>query len=84
MCILATKLSAAMADTVEITITTQNKEDLAALKALAKALKLPIKTKKKDEDYSPAFKAKMARSQADIAAGRVTKLSDRQIDNLCL
>jgi len=52
----------------------KNKEQLTALKAIMKSLKVDFKTEKSAESpYDPEFVAKMKRSEEDIKAGRTTK-----------
>jgi len=61
----------------------KNKEQLAALKAIMKALKIDFKTEKtKEQPYSPEFVDKMNRSEEDIKAGRTTKIEPADIWNL--
>jgi hypothetical protein len=58
----------------------KNKEQLAALKAVMKALKIDFKTEKDiKEPYSAEFIDKMKRSEEDIKAGRVTKIEPADI-----
>lgn len=47
-----------------------NKEQLAALKAIAKALKIPFE-KKEEEQYNPAFVKMIKDAEKSIAAGNV-------------
>jgi hypothetical protein len=61
----------------------KNKEQLTALKAIMKALKVDFKTEKSTESpYGPEFIEKMKRSEADIKAGRTTKIEPADIWNL--
>ncbi|WP_184546023.1 DUF2683 family protein [Mucilaginibacter sp. FT3.2] len=61
----------------------KDKEQLAALKAIMKALKVNFKTEKtKDNLYNPVFVAKMKESEADFKAGRTTKIDPADIWNL--
>lgn len=61
----------------------QNKEQLTALKAIMKVLKVDFKTQKStDSPYSAAFVDKMKRSEEDIKAGRTTKIKPADIWNL--
>jgi hypothetical protein len=61
----------------------KNKEQLTALKAIMKALKVDFTTEKSTEDYySPGFNAKMKRGEEDINAGRTTKIEPADIWNL--
>ena len=58
----------------------KSKEQLAALKAVMKALKIDFKTEKDTKvPYSAEFTAKMGRSEDDIKAGRVTKIEPADI-----
>jgi hypothetical protein len=61
----------------------KDKEQLATLKAIMKALKVDFKTEKsKDKSYNPEFIAKMEKSEADFKAGRTTKIEPADIWNL--
>jgi hypothetical protein len=61
----------------------KNKEQLAALKAFMKALKVDFKIEKSTKSsYSPEFVAKMKKSEEDIKAGRTTKIEPADIWNL--
>lgn len=48
-----------------------NKEQLAALKAIAKALKIPFEKKEEKEQYNPAFVKMIKDAEKSIAAGNV-------------
>jgi hypothetical protein len=52
----------------------QNKEQLAALKAFAKALKVNFETEK--SPYNPAFVAKIKESQEQVKRGNVITIKD--------
>jgi hypothetical protein len=58
----------------------ENKEQLKALKAFMKAMK--IKFQKEDKPYSPEFINKMQQAEDDIKAGRTTKIEPGDIWNL--
>ena len=61
----------------------KNKEQLTALKAIMKALKVDFKTEKSvEEPYKKEFTDKMKKSEDDIKAGRVTKIKPADIWNL--
>jgi len=61
----------------------KNKEQLAALKAIMKALKVDFKSEKSTEKpYSEEFVAKMKQSEEDVKAGRTTKIEPADIWNL--
>jgi hypothetical protein len=61
----------------------KNKEQLKALKAVLKALKIDFKIEKSTEKpYNPEFAAKMKRGEEDIKAGRATKIEPADIWNL--
>jgi hypothetical protein len=61
----------------------KSKEQLTALKAIMKALKVDFKTEKATKDeYSPEFGKKMKSSEDDIKAGRTTKIEPADIWNL--
>jgi hypothetical protein len=61
----------------------RNKEQLAALKAFMKALKVDFTTTKSTEStYNDEFVAKMQQSEEDIKAGRTTKIEPADIWNL--
>ena len=56
----------------------KNKEQLMALKAIMKALKVDFSIEKL---YDPEFIAKMKRGEEDIKAGRTTKINPADIWN---
>lgn len=61
----------------------KSKEQLTALKAIMKALKVDFKTEISTEDpYKKEFVDKMKRSEDDIKAGRITKIKPADIWNL--
>ena len=51
----------------------KNKEQLAALKAVMKALKVDFETEK--SPYNPEFVAKIKRSEAQMKAGKGVKIA---------
>jgi hypothetical protein len=61
----------------------KSKEQLAALKAVMKALKIDFKTEKsEDKSYNADFVAKMAIAEEDVRTGRTTKIEPADIWNL--
>jgi hypothetical protein len=61
----------------------KNKDQLNALKAIMKALKIDFKIEKSIEKlYNPEFAAKMKRGEEDVKAGRTTKIEPTDIRNL--
>lgn len=61
----------------------KNKEQLTALKAIMKALKVDFKTEKSKKSlYNAEFIAKIKRGEEDIKAGRTTKIQPADIWNL--
>jgi len=61
----------------------KNKEQVTALKAFMKALKMDFKIEKnKEKLYTPEFIAKMKRGEEDIKAGRTTKIEPADIWSL--
>jgi hypothetical protein len=61
----------------------KSKEQLTALKAIMKALKVDFITgKSEDSLYSAEFSAKMKKSEDDIKAGRTSKIEPADIWNL--
>ncbi|WP_029288768.1 DUF2683 family protein [Pedobacter sp. R20-19] len=56
-----------------LTLHPKNKEQLNALKAFAKALKIDFKTEK--SSYNPEFVAKIKRGQEQIKAGKGIKIA---------
>jgi|HubBroStandDraft_6_1064221.scaffolds.fasta_scaffold4011480_2 hypothetical protein len=61
----------------------KSKEQLTALKAIMKALKVDFKAEKNAESpYSPEFVAKMKKSEEDVKAGRTTNIQPADIWNL--
>lgn len=57
----------------------QNKEQLTALKAIMKALKVEFTIEKL---FNPEFADKMKRGKEDVKAGRTTKIEPGDIWNL--
>ena len=60
----------------------KSKEQLTALKAVMKALKIDFKTEKEDKTYNAEFVAKMTIAEEDVKAGRTTKIEPSDIWNL--
>ena len=61
----------------------KSKEQLTALKAVMKALKIDFKTEKgNDKAYNAEFVAKMTIAEDDVKAGRTTKIEPTDIWNL--
>lgn len=60
----------------------KDKEQLAALKAVMKALKIDYKTEKHSKTYSADFANKMKQSEEDLKAGRTTQINPADIWNL--
>lgn len=66
-----------------IIVNPKNEEQLTALRAFMKALKVDFKIKKSTEKpYNSEFVAKMKKSEEDIKAGRITKIEPADIWNL--
>ncbi|RYE17805.1 MAG: hypothetical protein EOP45_15145 [Sphingobacteriaceae bacterium] len=55
----------------------ENKEQLKALKAFMKAMK--IRFQKEEKSYSQEFITKMAQAEEDVQAGRTTKIEPADI-----
>jgi len=60
----------------------KDKEQLAALKAVMKALKIDYKTEKGENTYNADFVSKMKQSEEDLKAGRTTQINPVDIWNL--
>ena len=60
----------------------KNKEELEALKAVAKVLKMKFKTKSEEKPYNPEFVAKIEEGRRDKTAGRGTVISQEELDSL--
>jgi hypothetical protein len=60
----------------------KSKEQLTALKAIMKALKVDFRTEKSEGPYNAEFVAKIKQSEEDIKAGRTTKIEPADIWNL--
>lgn len=59
-----------------ITIYPENKSQLSALKAVAKAWKLKVlESKGKESPYDPAFVAKIKESQRQVKEGKYKKIA---------
>ncbi|MFI5140480.1 MAG: DUF2683 family protein [Sphingobacteriales bacterium] len=59
----------------------KSKEQLSALKAFAKALKIDLETEK--SPYNPEFVAKIKESQKQAKEGRIVSYTLAQLDDLC-
>jgi hypothetical protein len=57
-----------------------NQEQVNALKAFAKALKISFKTQEKP--YDPEFVAKIKKSKEDFAAGKGREITIDELDSL--
>ncbi len=64
------------------TIHTENKEQVIALKAFMKALKIKFEVGKEETPYNPAFVAKITESRNEIKAGKGISMTVKDIDNL--
>jgi hypothetical protein len=60
----------------------KDKEQLAALKAVMKALKIDYKTEKDSKTYNADFISKIKQSEEDLKAGRTTQINPADIWNL--
>lgn len=60
----------------------KDKEQLAALKAVMKVLKIDYKTEKDSKAYNADFVNKMKQSEEDLKAGRTTQINPADIWNL--
>ncbi|WPV00021.1 hypothetical protein SNE26_28835 [Mucilaginibacter sp. cycad4] len=60
----------------------KDKEQLAALKAVMKALKIDYKTEKDSKNYNADFVIKIKQSEDDLKAGRTTQINPADIWNL--
>ncbi|MDN3579326.1 DUF2683 family protein [Mucilaginibacter flavus] len=61
----------------------KDKEQLVALKAIMKALKVDFKTEKVSEQiYRAEFVAKIKKGEQDVKAGKTTKIEPGDIWNL--
>ncbi len=58
----------------------ENKEQLAALKAIAKALKITFKTSK--NSYNPDFVTKINQGDEDFKAGKGKKITLEELNSL--
>ena len=57
----------------------ENKAQLSALKAMAKALKISFETK--NEFYVPDFVAKIEKSKQEVKEGKTTRVSKEDLQN---
>lgn len=64
------------------TIHTEDKEQLNALKAFMKALKIKFEMNKENKPYNSEFIAKIEQSKKEIQEGKGIKMSAKDIDNL--
>ena len=63
------------------TVHTENKEQVNALKAFMKALKIKFEVGE-ETPYNPAFVAKITESRNEIKAGKGISMKVKDIDNL--
>ena len=64
------------------TIHTENNEQVNALKAFMKALKIKFEVGKEETSYNPAFVAKITEGRNEIKAGKGISMTVKDIDNL--
>lgn len=64
------------------TIHTENKEQVNALKAFMKALKIKFEVGKEEVPYNSEFVAKITESRNEIKAGKGISMTVKDIDNL--
>ena len=57
----------------------ENKAQLSALKAMAKALKISFETK--NDFYAPDFVAKIEKSKQEIKEGKTTRVKKEDLQN---
>jgi hypothetical protein len=57
----------------------ENKAQLSALKAMAKALKVTFETK--EDFYTPEFIAKIEKSKQEIKEGKTTRVKKEDLQN---
>lgn len=60
----------------------KNKEQLAAIKAIAKALKIDFETKSDDSPYSPDFVKKIQQGDEDLKQGKGRTVTLEELDGL--
>jgi hypothetical protein len=63
-----------------ITIHTEDKEQLNALKAFMKALKIKFEMSNDDKPYNPEFVAKIKESKKQIQEGKFTRVDINDLD----
>jgi len=64
-----------------ILIHPNNKEQLATIKAFAKALKMSFETKEVESPYDPEFVAKIKQSEQQIREGKVTRIKKENLNS---
>jgi hypothetical protein len=64
-----------------ILIHPNNKEQLAAVKAFAKALKMSFETKEIESPYNAEFVAKIKKSEQEIQEGKVTRIKKKDLNS---
>ncbi|MFN5443069.1 MAG: DUF2683 family protein [Crocinitomicaceae bacterium] len=62
------------------TIHTDDEEQLKALKAVLKALKIKFEVGKEEKPYDSKFVSKIQKSQKQLREGKTTKISTDQLD----
>lgn len=60
----------------------ENKSQLSALKAMAKALKIKIAESKEESPYDPVFVAKIKAGDEAMKKGKGRKMTIEELDNL--
>jgi hypothetical protein len=63
------------------TIHTDDVEQLKALKAVLKALKIKFEVDKQEQPYDPAFVSKIKKSQKQLKEGKSTIIKSDQLDD---
>ncbi|TCC97472.1 DUF2683 family protein [Pedobacter psychroterrae] len=56
-------------------------EQLAAIKAFAKALKMSFETKEMESLYDPEFVAKIKQSEQQVREGKNTRIKNEDLNN---
>lgn len=64
------------------TIHTEDKEQLNAIKAFMKALKIKFEMDKAEKPYNPEFVKKIEQSRKEIKNGKGIKMNAKDIDDL--
>lgn len=65
----------------DITFHTLNSQQINALKAIGKALRLEFEVTPREKSYNPEFVAKIEKSKKQVQEGKTTRVAMDDLDN---